>query len=117
MSGRHDLAGPCAKFLVRFSPGGRPNGPIWRSVWPAIIASIIFRPLRPMISMTHDYKRNGTTTLFAALDLKTASSLASAILGIARKSSSASSSASTGRADTPQHLSCARQLRDAQSPR
>jgi transposase len=41
-------------------------------------------------TMTHDYKRHGTTTLFAALDIKTASSSANASRATGPGSSSAS---------------------------
>jgi hypothetical protein len=41
-------------------------------------------------TMTHDYKRNRTTTLFAALDVQAGPSLASACRNIAMMSSSSS---------------------------
>jgi transposase len=49
-------------------------------------------PLRPgqLERRTHDYKRHGTTSLFAALDLKTVASSASHIAAIVRRSSAAS---------------------------
>jgi hypothetical protein len=37
--------------------------------------------------MTHDYKRNGTTTLFAALDVLTGGSSANAYLGTGTRNS------------------------------
>ena len=46
-------------------------------------------------TMTHDYKRHGTTTLFAALDVATARSSANACRGIVTKSSCASCAPST----------------------
>ena len=46
-------------------------------------------------TMTHDYKRNGTTTLFAALNVLTGLVIGSACPGIATRSSSCSSRRST----------------------
>ena len=47
--------------------------------------------------MTHDYKRNGTTTLFAALNVVEGTVIGTACRGIAIRSSSSSSSRSTPR--------------------
>jgi transposase len=50
-------------------------------------------PMRPgqVERRTHDYKRNGTTSLFAALDVKLEPLSANACLGIGRRSSASSS--------------------------
>ncbi len=48
-------------------------------------------------TMTHDYKRNGTTTLFAALTCSTARSSASTPVGIATRSSRDAATASRAR--------------------
>ena len=47
--------------------------------------------------MTHDYKRNGTTTLFAALDVLDGTVIGRCLLGTAIPSSSSSSTRSTVR--------------------
>ena len=41
-------------------------------------------------TMTHDYKRNGTTTLFAALDMKTGNVIGDACRATAPRNSSGS---------------------------
>ncbi len=48
-------------------------------------------------TMTHDYKRHGTTTLFAALNVLDARSSAAACNNTGTRSSSASSTLSSGR--------------------
>ena len=56
-------------------------------------------PMRPgqVERRTHDYRRHGTTTLFAALNVKTSELITQFINGIARSSSGSSSTPSTRR--------------------
>ena len=55
-------------------------------------------------TMTHDYKRNGTTTLFAALNMLDGSVIGQCMPAIDAASSCASSRPSTGR--RPSILTC-----------
>ena len=66
-------------------------------------------------TMTHDYKRHGTTTLFAALNVSTAKSMAHASSAIAIRSGSASCARSIADAPGARPSSDLRQLRDPQA--
>jgi hypothetical protein len=73
-------------------------------------------PMRPgqVERRTHDYRRHGTTTLFAALDVKTSELITQFINGIARPSSDSSWTRSMPRAAPPRCASDRGQLWDAQ---
>ena len=66
--------------------------------------------------MTHDYKRNGTTTLFAALDVATARSSANACRAIAISEFLRFLARSTERRQASRPASDRRQLRHPQDP-
>ena len=65
-------------------------------------------------TMTHDYKRNGTTTLFAALDVLKGEVIGHACRGIAIKNFSSSSKPSTAARRSISTSTDCRQLRDPQ---
>ena len=75
-------------------------------------------PLRPGIParQTHDYKRNGTTTLFAALSLLDGQVIGECLPRHGTRSASGFSRRSTRDARRPRPASDRRQLRHAQEP-
>ena len=74
-------------------------------------------PMRPgqVERRTHDYKRHGTTSLFAALDVKTGAVIGDCHRRHRRRSSGSSSTPSTSGARTAGHPSGPGQLRHAQN--